>query len=465
MHYPFWEVDTMGISDLAVSNVKWNLYRYLMYYLSNSFAVTVFFIFSNFIFHPSMSIKNIGGHPVAQAGVVNGLIASQVIIVIFSILFVGYSTSIFLKSRGREFGLLSLYGMTKGQIRKYVFIENTMISLLSIVTGIMSGMIFSKLFFMAMEVFLEVSLPLNISLKALGLTSLVFFVLFEVISVLMLFGIRSKEIVQQLKASKIPKTIPKFSKIKAGLGLVLLIVGYVTAWIVYEVQVVLAMIPVILIVVTGTYFVFTQFSIAVADRILKNERVLYKKTNMVAYSQMIFKLQDTAKVLFLASILGAFTFTATETMYSFFTEVPRLEGFDTPHEMAIVQKDDTLYDDNGLEEVKAILHKNRIELDGIHKARGIILNDKEKNRGFFVISNSDYNKLAESLGKESLEVKPDEVVYNYDTNYNRSIKKTDEDKIQLAIGGDLHRFKLGQEVGEYISHTKAGILPWYFDFK
>ena len=296
MLYPFWEVDTMGISDLAVSNVKGNLYRYLMYYLSNSFAVTVFFIFSNFIFHPSMSIKNIGGHPVAQMGVVNSLIASQIIIVIFSILFVGYSTSIFLKSRGKEFGLLSLYGMTRGQIRKYVFIENTILSVLSIVTGIMSGVIFSKLFFMAMEVFLELSLPLNISVKALGLTILIFFILFEVISVLMLFQIRNKEIVQQLKANKIPKTIPKFSKIKAGLGLVLLIIGYGIAWFVPGGLVPLAMIPVILIVIAGTYFLFTQLSIAIADWILKNERALYKKTNMVAYSQIIL-LQDTAKVL------------------------------------------------------------------------------------------------------------------------------------------------------------------------
>lgn len=444
MLYPFWEVDTMGISDMSISNIKGNLYRYIMYYLSNSFAVTVFFIFSNFIFHPSMSVKNIGGHPIAQMGAVNGLIASQVIIVIFSILFVGYSTSIFLKSRGREFGLLSLYGMTSRQIRKYIFIENTIISVLSIVTGIMSGMIFSKLFFMAMEVFLEVSLPLNISLKALGLTSLVFFILFEAINVLMLFQIKTKEIVQQLKASKIPKTIPKFSKTKAILGLMLILIGYITAWFVYGVYVPLAMIPVILIVVVGTYFLFTQFSIAIADWILKNEKVLYKKTNMVAYSQMVFKLQDTAKVLFLASILGAFTFTATETMYSFFTEVPRLEGFNTPHEMAIIQEGDTLYDDESLEEVKAILEKNHIKFEGM-KVKGITLIGGEKDRKFFTISNSDYNRMAKSLGKESLEVKPGEVVYNYDTYYNSSLDESDG-KTRLNIGGEIKEFNMSQKV-------------------
>jgi putative ABC transport system permease protein len=445
MLYPFWEVDTMGISDLAVSNVKGNLYRYLMYYLSNSFAVTVFFIFSNFIFHPSMSIKNIGGHPVAQMGVVNGLIASQIIIVIFSILFVGYSTSIFLKSRGKEFGLLSLYGMTRGQIRKYVFIENTILSVLSIVTGIMSGVIFSKLFFMAMEVFLELSLPLNISVKALGLTILIFFILFEVISILMLFQIRNKEIVQQLKANKIPKTIPKFSKIKAGLGLVLLIIGYGIAWFVPGGLVPLAMIPVILIVIAGTYFLFTQLSIAIADWILKNERALYKKTNMVAYSQIIFKLQDTAKVLFLASILGAFTFTATETIYSFFTEVPRLEGFDTPHEIAIIQKGDTLYDDRSLEEVKAILQKNHIKFEGIYEVRGAIVTYGEKDKKFFVISNSDYNKLAKSLGKELLEVKPDEVAYNYDSYYHDKLDEIDG-KIRLSTGGEVKEFNLSKKI-------------------
>lgn len=111
--YPFLEVDIMKISNMAMKNIKGNLYRYIMYYLSNAFAVTIFFIFANFVFHPSMDPNSITGSATAKQGVVSGMIACQVIIVIFSVLFVGYSTSIFLKSRGKEFGLLSLYGMTK----------------------------------------------------------------------------------------------------------------------------------------------------------------------------------------------------------------------------------------------------------------------------------------------------------------------------------------------------------------
>ncbi len=109
----------------------------------------IFFIFANFVFHPAIDIKSAGGHEIAKMGAANGMIISQVIIVIFSILFVGYSTSIFLKSRGKEFGLLSLYGMTRKQIKKNnVLIENTIISILSLGMGILTGVVFSKLFFM-----------------------------------------------------------------------------------------------------------------------------------------------------------------------------------------------------------------------------------------------------------------------------------------------------------------------------
>ena len=244
----------MKISNMAIKNVKGNLYRYIMYCLSNAFAVTAFFIFANFVFHPSIDFYSEGVHAIASMGAANGMKISQVIIIIFSFLFVGYSTSIFLKSRGKEFGLLSLYGMTRKQIKKYVFIESTILSLMSISTGIITGVAFSKLFFMIMESLLEICIPFNISLKALGLTFILFFLLFEIISLFMLSQIKNKEIIEQIKSSKVPKIIPKFSKRKAILGIVLMIIGYTAAWLVKGVLVPLAMMPVTLIVIAGTYF-------------------------------------------------------------------------------------------------------------------------------------------------------------------------------------------------------------------
>ena len=408
----------MKISNMAIKNVKGNLYKYIMYCLSNAFAVTAFFIFANFVFHPSIDFHPEGVHAVASMGAANGMKISQVIIIIFSFLFVGYSTSIFLKSRGKEFGLLSLYGMTRKQIKKYVFMESTILSLLSIATGIVTGVVFSKLFFMIMEVFLDISIPFNISLKALGLTFILFFLLFEIISLFMLSQIKNKEIVEQIKSSKVPKVIPEFSKRKAILGVVLMIIGYATAWFIEGVLVTLAMIPVTLIVIVGTYFLFTQFSVAVANKILKNQDILYKKSNLVAYSQMIFKLQDTAKVLFLASILGAITFTTTETIFSFYTYLSDDVDSESYADIAIAQEGENLDDTNSLDKVKKILEKDGLKIEGIDQAQMVKVISKASasdsvDEEVVIISNSKYNKIAGSQDKETVVVKEGEVIYNY----------------------------------------------------
>lgn len=353
--------------------------------------------------------------------------------------------------------------MTKKQIRKYVLVENTIISVLSITTGILTGIIFSKLFFMVMEAFLKFSIPFNISLKALGLTALVFFILFEIISIFNIFKIRNKEIVEQIKSSRKPKVTPKFSKIKSILGVLLIAIGYGIAWIVPGTGVVAAMLPVIFIVIVGTYFIFTQFGIAVSNGILKNKNLLYKKTNMVAYSQMIFKLQDTAKVLFLAAILGAFTFSATEIIYSFFTEIPRLMGIQTSQDMAIVQRGDRIEED-----IVSVLNKKDLEITNIDKINALILNkeraNKEAIQEFFVISNKDYNALAKFQGRELLDIKLGEVVYSYpyeplnkgnDNDFDKALKKTDQDNQILYTGINLKNWKdsydISMEIGNELN--------------
>ena len=150
-----------------------------------------------------------------------------------------------------------------------------------------------------------------------------------------------------------------------------MIIGYATAWFIEGVLVTLAMIPVTLIVIAGTYFLFTQFSIAVANKILKNQDILYKKSNLVAYSQMIFKLQDTAKVLFLASILGAITFTATETIFSFYTYLSDDVDSESYADIAIAQEGENLDDANSLDKVKKILEKDGLKIEGIDQAQVI----------------------------------------------------------------------------------------------
>lgn len=449
----------MRLYDFALKNLKGNLYRYVMYYLSNVFTIAVFYIFLNFLFHPRLRSGPLAPSATVHSGAMSGIFICLVIIIIFTVLFIGYATSMFIKSRGKEFGLLSLFGMTNKQIRKYILTEGSIIAVLSIISGVLVGVLFTKLFFMAMEAFIGISLPFNISLIATLLTIIGFFVLFEVVNILSVLKIKNKEIVDQLKSSKIPKELPKFSEKKSALGVFLLVLGYITAWLVDGAFVIFAMIPVVLIVVLGTYFIFTQFSIALANKLTNNKGLFYKKTNMMAFSQMIFKLKDTAKVLFLAAILGAITFTATETIYSFFTEIPNISGINNmPQDIAIIQRGENLNDDKSLDKAIRILEDEGLNIEEIFKVKLInVTNETKKDSdglGTYIlaISNSDYNSLARSAGREPVTVNENEVIYNYPFMTYLNEEGTELGRMypyevmELNLNGVTRNFKVEREV-------------------
>ena len=206
----------MTIYNIALKNIKGNLNKYVMYFLSNVIVVTIFFIFANYIFHPTVGSGN------ESLGDIAGrlMYLCEFVIIIFTFIFSNYSISNFLKSREKEFGLLSMFGLTKGQIRRYVMFENIVISIASIITGLFFGILFSKLFFMAVSAILDMDMeiPFMISGKAIKITALSFFILLNLISFITSLKIKNNNIAGLLKGERIPKETPKFSKIKAVLS-------------------------------------------------------------------------------------------------------------------------------------------------------------------------------------------------------------------------------------------------------
>jgi putative ABC transport system permease protein len=52
----------MTIKNIAIKNIKGNLNKYAMYYVSNVIVVAIFFIFANFIFNPKLDNPNFNGN-------------------------------------------------------------------------------------------------------------------------------------------------------------------------------------------------------------------------------------------------------------------------------------------------------------------------------------------------------------------------------------------------------------------
>lgn len=103
--------------------------------MSCVFSVMIFYMYAAFLAHPDLA----SGHILGSVKVKQGMLFCQYIIVVFSFLFVLYSSSAFLKSRRKEFGLLSLFGMTHRQLLILIILESTVITIMAIGAGIGLG--------------------------------------------------------------------------------------------------------------------------------------------------------------------------------------------------------------------------------------------------------------------------------------------------------------------------------------
>jgi len=100
----------MTFWQFAFKNVTRNSRAYFAYFISSSFSIAVFFSFAVYLFHPKLQNSN-------MISEVSGLmIFSEVVIVLFSFFFLLYSIGSFLKVRKKQFGVLTVLGISRKQL-------------------------------------------------------------------------------------------------------------------------------------------------------------------------------------------------------------------------------------------------------------------------------------------------------------------------------------------------------------
>ncbi|MCV4235224.1 ABC transporter permease [Virgibacillus sp. LDC1] len=288
----------MSFPQFAFNNVRRNARQYFAYLLSSSFMVMIFFTYAVFIYHPAIENSPMG------TMTRTGMTIATVIVYVFAFLFVLYSISVFLKSRNREFGILTILGAEAKQINWLIFLENVLIGAIAIVTGIASGMLLSKVFLLISTKVIDMDeLPFYWPFKAMLLTAGAFTALFLVISLFTLLFIRKNQVLELLKGTSKPKTEPKANLFLAILGVVLLTIGF-TVLRVKELDPVGLMIAAVTGIM-GTYFFYSQLSVWVVRMLQRNRATTWKGTNLLWISEMSYKIKDNARMLFLVTVVVA----------------------------------------------------------------------------------------------------------------------------------------------------------------
>ncbi|MCE7035311.1 ABC transporter permease [Bacillus cereus] len=396
----------MNFRQLALSNVKGNWRNYKAFLISSCLSIVVFFMYASFIYHPDVVSGNIS----MRAMISKGLESMNYIVVIFSALFILYANSTFLRARKKEFGLLTLIGGTKSQLGRMIILEQLMLGSIAIVVGIGLGMLCSKLFFQALSVILKIdkTLPLVWNSKAVLITAGVYFILFLILSLFSVWTVGRLQIIDLLREARKQKVEPFAFTWLCIVGIGCIIVAYVLSFQVTFMNFIILFLPIVGLTIGGTYLLFTQGSTVVLKALQKRKKSFYTYPNMFVLSNLIYKMKDNARFLFVISIITAVVSSAVGTLYVFFEDMSYKAVTSTPHAISYEEmgihthnvikegKTKELIKKHGFEEAREVTY---VKLPGTQK---ITMFNGEHEMPMAIVSEKEYNAEVRKQKREQV---------------------------------------------------------------
>lgn len=138
-----------------------------------------------------------------NSSISHNLIAPSLGIVLFSVMFIIYAHASFAKFRRTEFGLFMVLGMTNWDIGRIMLFENSLIWFFSLLTGLVSGTLFSRIFYYLISKIVDIK-GINFTASiASYLYTIIFFTVIYILVILINFIVSSNyEIISLLKESR-----------------------------------------------------------------------------------------------------------------------------------------------------------------------------------------------------------------------------------------------------------------------
>ncbi|PEN81027.1 ABC transporter permease [Bacillus cereus] len=408
----------MTFQQLAFNNIMRSKRTYVAHILSSAFSVMVFFIFALLLFHPSLQEELASTNEHMRIVGTIGIQVSQYLIFIFSFFFLLYSVSSFLKTRKKELGILMMHGMTPSQLNTLIFLENILLGIVSIIFGVLIGLIFSKLMLLLIASILAIDngLPFYIPSKAIFLTAGAFLILFLFISLFTSKMVKVHNLIELMKSEEKPKPELKASKGLALLSLVSIGLGYASVFYCtigrpFEIKYLVAGVA---CVVVGTYFLFSQLSVYMIRMLKKKEQIFFNKTNLLTISELAYRMKDNATMYFMIAITSVVAFTAIGTELAIGNE--DLARATHPFAFTYTSTSGNQQEEEHIAEIKKQLTASKFSY---HVAA---ISPKFTENKYTLIKLTEYNQFAELFGRETEKFDTDQEIILVPTSVTQKEK-------------------------------------------
>lgn len=352
---------------LAATNLKKNAQTYLPYILTCIGTVMMYYIMV-------FLAKNEGLEQMAGGSALKSILSlGSYVIAFFSVLFLFYTHSFVIKRRKKEFGLFNILGMEKRHIAKVLVFETLYVAAISLGAGLAGGILLSKLIFMVLLKILhfEVSLDSAASGPALAASLILFGIIFLLTLLNTLRQIHLAQPVELLKGGQTGEREPKTKWPLVVAGSLCLGGGYyISLTTKYPLAALTHFFIAVLLVIIGTYCLFTAGSIAVLKLLRRNRRYYYQTRHFTTVSGMMYRMKQNAAGLANICIMSTAVLVMISTTVSLYMGMENILSTRYPRNIMITSSlTDSQTPDGMRETVRKVLAGQHLESDHIQDYR------------------------------------------------------------------------------------------------
>ncbi len=285
-----------GVRDLLYPRLAWQSIRqnrrfFLPYLLALAGLAAALYTMAALVFDPGVSSMRGFEYVQVMMGLGMGIAG------IFSAVLVLYINSFLMKQRKKELGLYNILGMGKGNIALLLCWESLYAALIGVLGGLVCGFVLHFAACAGLTRLLKFAIPFTagISVPAIVLTVIVFGALLILALLLDLGRVGLSSPIELLRGGSTGEREPKTRWLLAAIGVLALGAGYAIALTTSDPYSAIALyFLAVLLVIVGTYCLFTAVSVAALKLLRENKSFYYQTGHFIGVSGMLYRMKRNA---------------------------------------------------------------------------------------------------------------------------------------------------------------------------
>lgn len=310
-------------SKIAIGNVKKSFKDYSIYFLTLTLAVCIFYSFNSIESQKALVEMSASGKEyAAMLTKIISYVSVFVAVILGSLIL--YANNFLIKKRNKELGIYMTLGMGKQKISRILIMETVIVGMLSLVSGLILGLITSQGLSVVVSKLFEVKMSeynFVISIAAIGKTVLYFGIMFMLVMIFNTYVISKYKIIDLLTVGKKTEEIKFKSPVIYLIAFVLSMVSLVTAYkFIIDVGLIASepkFLMSIILGLIGTVLFFFSLAGFMLYIVKKSKGIYFKGLNIFTIKQINSKINTNFLSMSVISLMLFLTICVLSTGFSF----------------------------------------------------------------------------------------------------------------------------------------------------